>query len=146
MIPLRRNTMVPGGKTLDPDTTEARIQEIEKGIGLTAWPIIPFLVLSATSGVSPVIAIDWSQGINQKILLGHSGTATITFSNYVSGGKYTLVLQQSSGGGNIVSYTISGVRWVQQTTPLQNTAANSKDVISALFDGTDLLLELSPHF
>lgn len=87
---------------------------------------------AGNSGTS--IALDWNNGPIQKITL--TGNATVTFSNAVSGSSYTLILTQDGTGGRTVSLT----GWdFGDNAPSYNTSASKKNVVSALYDGTEYL-------
>ena len=102
--------------------------------------------ITATAGNNPTIAVNWNNGNTQEVLLGHTGTATITLANGISGGHYTLIIVQPGGGGDVVSMTISGVKWVAGITPTQTTTGSKKDILVFMYDGVDYLGEMSPNF
>ena len=102
--------------------------------------------IPATTGNNPVIAVNWNNGPTQHVLLGHTGTATITFANLVGGQSYSLSLIQPSGGGCVVNLVIPGVRWVMQTTPTQTLTGNALDDLVFKDVGVAVLGELSPKF
>ena len=96
----------------------------------------PALYDAGNSGTS--LAIDWENGPVQKVTL--TGNATLTFTNGVSGGTYTLLLVQDGTGGRTV--TMTGFDF-GDNAPSYNTAASKKNVVSALYDGTDYLASLA---
>jgi hypothetical protein len=96
----------------------------------------PALYDAGNSGTG--IAIDWENGPVQKVTL--TGNATLTFTNPVSGGTFTLILVQDGTGGRTVSLT----GWdFGDSTPSYNTAASKKNVVSGLYDGAEYLGALS---
>jgi len=92
----------------------------------------PTLYDAGNSGTS--LAINWSNGPVQKVTL--TGNATLTFSSATSGGSYTLILVQDGTGGR--SVTLTG--WdFGDNPPTFNTGISKKNVVSALYDGTEYL-------
>jgi hypothetical protein len=92
----------------------------------------PTLYDAGNSGSS--IAINWNNGPVQLITL--TGDPTITFTGQTAGGTYTLILLQDGTGGRVV--TLTG--WdFGDNTPTFNTGANRKNVVSALYDGSEYL-------
>lgn len=98
------------------------------------WKLVgqPNLYDAGNSGAS--LAIDWNNGPVQKVTL--TDNATLTFSNATAGGTYTLILVQDGTGGR--SVTLTG--WdFGDNTPTFNTTLNKKNVVSALYDGSEYL-------
>ena len=98
------------------------------------WKLVgqPKLYDAGNSGAS--LAINWNNGPVQKVTL--TDNATLTFSNPTSGGTYTLILVQDGTGGRAV--TLTG--WdFGDNTPTFNTTLNKKNVVSALYDGSEYL-------
>lgn len=89
----------------------------------------------STGGANPPVEIDWADGNNQVITLGHTGTATITFINSAPGAKYSLEFIQDGSGSRVVDYAMSGVKWPGGVTPTQTTTAGKKDVLTFTYDG-----------
>jgi hypothetical protein len=118
--------------------------------GLQGTPGTPgtfsFYQISSTVGSNPTIAVDWSVATVQEVLLGHTGTATITLSNAAPGGTYRLIIQQSNVGGNLVNCSIAGVKWVFGILPIQTLTLTKKDILTFLYDGTDYLGEWAGNF
>lgn len=93
----------------------------------------PALFDAGNSGAS--LAIDWNNGPVQKVTL--TDNATLTFSNPVAGGTYTLILVQDGTGGRAV---VLGASWdFGENTPTFTTTANKKNVVSGLYDGSEYL-------
>jgi hypothetical protein len=92
----------------------------------------PTLYDAGNSGSS--ITINWDNGPVQKVTL--TGNATFTFSNPQSGSSYTLILVQDATGTR--SVTLSGFDF-GDNIPTFNTTATKKNVVSALYDGTEYL-------
>ncbi len=92
----------------------------------------PVVYDAGNSGTS--LAINWTNGPVQKVTL--TGNATLTFTNPVSGGTYTLILVQDGVGGRTV--TLTG--WdFGENTPVFSTTAAKKNVVSGLYDGAEYL-------
>lgn len=98
------------------------------------WKLVgqPKLYDAGNSGAS--LALDWNNGPVQKVTL--TDNATLTFSNATAGGTYTLILVQDGTGGR--SVTLTG--WdFGDNPPSFNTNINKKNVVSALYDGSEYL-------
>ncbi len=66
-------------------------------------------------------------------------------SNLVSGHTYILVVQQSSGGSNALTY--NGVyKWPGGVAPVLSTGANAIDVLTFVSDGTNMYGSLQKAF
>lgn len=108
------------------------------------WNEVTGLTFAVTNGqpgiydagnIGTGLTINWNNGPIQKVTLNATGQ-TLSFSNAVSGSTYTLLLVQDAGGGK--SVTLTG--WdFGDNTPIYNTAANKKNVVSGLYDGAEYL-------
>lgn len=58
-------------------------------------------------------------------------------SNLVAGFTYTLMVQQSSGGSNALTYN-AVYKWPGGVTPTLSTAANAIDILTFITDGTNM--------
>jgi len=84
-----------------------------------------------SSGASP--SIDWSQGNNQSVTL--NANATITFTNPVAGGHYTLYVIQDATGSRTITWPAT-VRWSNGVTPTLTTAASQVDIFGFIYTGS----------
>ncbi|MFM2123685.1 MAG: hypothetical protein RL328_136 [Acidobacteriota bacterium] len=96
----------------------------------------PGIYDAGNSGTS--LAINWANSPIQKVTM--TGNCTFTFSNAIAGGTYTLILVQNGTGG--YSPTLTGFDF-GDNAPVYNTGANKKNVVSALYDGTEYLAAFS---
>jgi hypothetical protein len=143
--PTARNPVLASSDFLNQGTTTTVLHG--NASGNPSWgSIFTYYTISATVGSSPTIAVDWNNGGVQGVLLGHTGTATITLSSGIPGGTYRLILQQSYGGGNLVNYSITGVKWVFGILPIQTLTMTKKDILTFIYDGTDYLGEWAGNF
>jgi hypothetical protein len=115
---------------------------IYEGIG-GQWVAITGTAFSTVNGQPPLydagnsgtsLAINWNNSPVQKVTL--TGNATLTFTNPIAGGTFTLVLVQDGTGGR--SVTLTGWEF-GDNTPTFNTGAGKKNVVSGLYDGTEYL-------
>jgi len=88
------------------------------------------------------IAIDFNNGLTQKVTLG--GNRTITFSNPVAGNKYLIHLKQDGTGSRTITWPT--IKWQGGTTPTLTTTASKSDLIFITYDGTDYFGEYSLNF
>jgi len=87
---------------------------------------------NGNSGTADTIV--WNDGNFQKSTL--TGNCTYTFTAPTNKGRYQLVLVQDATGGRTVTWPAS-VKWPGGTAPTLSTAANSIDIISFYYDGTN---------
>jgi len=89
----------------------------------------------------------WDCGTEQVKLVTLSANSTITFpTNPQRGATYILIVKQDSTGSRTLSYTNqSGTqnngswKWPGGTTPTLTTTASKRDILTFIFDGTDML-------
>lgn len=77
--------------------------------------------------------IDWANGPVQKVNM--TGNCTFSFTNHSSGGTYTLIMVQTSGGNTA---TLTGWNF-GDNTPSFNTAAGKINVVSGVYYLTQYL-------
>jgi len=76
-------------------------------------------------------AVNWANGATQEITLTASIT-TLTFSNWVNGQSYRLILIQGGSG----SYTVAwppGIKWMSGSAPTLTTTTGHADVITFVY-------------
>jgi hypothetical protein len=76
-------------------------------------------------GTTGAITIDWSLGETFSSVL--TGNITFDFSNTKAGQSVVLIVQQSAGGGNTVSWTPT-IKWRNGVTPTLTAAVNKADI------------------
>jgi hypothetical protein len=81
---------------------------------------------------STLTPINFSNGAAKVIL---TGATTLLLGNAVSGGTYTLILQQDATGGRTITWPVN-VKWSGGATPIFASAANAVTVITFVYDGT----------
>jgi hypothetical protein len=81
---------------------------------------------------APTIAVDWSRGRTQTIVL--HGNRTVTFSNGRKGEKYLLIVRQDDTGSRTLKWPQS-VHWPGVFAPTLTTTADRKDYIIFFYDG-----------
>ena len=133
-----------GRKWVTATTVGARVQYKLQFDDGTAWQEVTGLSFDVTNGqpgiydagnIGSGVTINWNNGPIQKVTLNQTGQ-TINFSNPVAGSTYTLLLVQDASGGK--SVTVTG--WdFGDNTPIYNTGANKKNLISGLYDGSEYL-------
>ena len=84
------------------------------------------------SGASQTI--DWDNGNTQHITL--TANCTLTFSNPISGRKYTLIIKQGGGGSMTINWP-GTVRWPGATAPTLTTTAAKTDYIGFIYNSVD---------
>lgn len=83
--------------------------------------------------------ITWNaaNGFNATVTLGGVGR-TLARSNWVNGATYTLRIVQDATGSRTITTWPTGIRWPNGVAPVLTTAANSVNIVSFLFDGTNV--------
>jgi hypothetical protein len=81
---------------------------------------------------APTIAVDWSKGSTQAVML--SGNRTLTFSDGQKGGKYTLILKQDATGSRLVAWPPS-VHWPGTLGPTLTSTAGKTDYLFFIYNG-----------
>jgi hypothetical protein len=102
-----------------------------------------FSAVSLTS-YSGTLATAGAAFTNGTVALSHSSTTTINVSGLVNGASFNLVLSQDATGGNTLTLG-AGCTWmagsnsgfVPSTTPALTALANGKNVLAAIYDGTN---------
>ena len=91
-----------------------------------------YVALPATGTTTSATTINWNDGNVQEDVLG--ANTTFTFTNPKAGATYILVLRQSSGGGNTVTWD-ARVTWAGGVAPVMTSTADRFDVYTFIFDG-----------
>ncbi len=82
--------------------------------------------------------IDWSNGNNQKVVLG--ADITLTFSNMGVGHKQLKVVQDGTGSR---TPTLPSGKWPGGTASTFSTGADAVDILSVYYDGSSYYYQLS---
>ena len=92
-----------------------------------------WVTLPSTGTTTSATTINFNNGNVQEVVLGDN--TTFTFSNPNAGATYILVVRQSSGGSNTVTWP-GTVTWAGGTTPTMTATANKFDVYTFIYDGS----------
>ncbi len=84
------------------------------------------------SGASKTV--DWNNGNTQHITL--TANCTLTFSNGLSGRKYTLIVKQDATGSRTITWP-GTARWSGGNTPTLTTTGNTTDYIGFFYNSVD---------
>ena len=95
-----------------------------------SWVALP---VSATTTASTTV--NWNNGNIQEFVLGAS--TTFTFTNPQAGATYTLIIRQSTGGSNTVTFPTTV--WPDATAPIMTSTANRFDIYTFIYDGVRYL-------
>lgn len=78
--------------------------------------------------------INWNSGNVQRVRLTGTPPQTVTLSNGLTGGVYTLMVYQNSAGSKTITWATSdadtNVEWEASTPPVLTTTANKVDIIT----------------
>lgn len=99
--------------------------------------IVPSLNFTTTTA-STNFSVDWYLGSVRKCII--NADVTISFSNPIAGRTYILIIEQGTGGSRIP--TLTGWNF-GNNPPTWSTAVGAKDVVSAVYDGTEYLAALA---
>ncbi len=82
--------------------------------------------------------ITWNaaNGFNAQVTLGGTGR-NLTRTNWVNGQTYTLIIIQDGTGNRTITTWPSGTLWPGGLAPVLPTAANSRTIVSFIFNGTN---------
>jgi hypothetical protein len=95
--------------------------------------IVPSLEFTETlAGTN--FSIDWYAGSVQKATINAS--LTISFTNPIAGRTYVLIIEQGTGGSRVP--TLTGWNF-GDNAPTWSTTVGAKDVVTAVYDGTEYL-------
>lgn len=88
--------------------------------------------------------IAWSNGQKQRVTLAGTSMA-ITFTAPAGPGNFLLVLTQDGTGSRTVTWPATA-KWPGGTAPVLSTPANSVDIISFFYDGTNYYGQIAKAF
>jgi hypothetical protein len=91
-------------------------------------------VLTLTDGAS----ISWPVNVYQTAVVTLGGNRALANpTGLVAGGTYCLIVKQDATGGRTLSYG-TAYKWPGGTAFVLSTAANAIDVLTFIYDGTNL--------
>ena len=95
-------------------------------------------------GSGGTVTLNWNNSNIQRLTLTSSIT-TLTKSNPVDGGVYTLQLTQGGTGGYTVAWG-SDVKWPAGTAPTLSTATGGVDFVSFIYGPTSYYANANLNF
>ena len=94
-----------------------------------------------SSGVGTV-TFNWNDGNIQTVTL--TGNSTFAFSDPKSGASYQIVISQDATGGRTITWPT--IHWVSRVIPTLTGTANSKDIVTLTYDGTNYYGVIAKNF
>jgi hypothetical protein len=79
------------------------------------------------------VTFNWNDGNIQTVTL--TGNCTFAFSNPQSGASYQIIITQDGTGSRTINFPT--IHWVDKTIPALTGTANSKDIVTLTYDGTN---------
>jgi hypothetical protein len=95
--------------------------------------VVPSLNFTTTTA-STNFTVDWYDGSVRMCVINDS--LTISFANPIPGRTYVLIIEQGTGGSRVP--TLTGWNF-GDNAPVWSTTVGAKDVVSAVYDGTEYL-------
>jgi hypothetical protein len=95
--------------------------------------VVPSLNFTTTTA-STNFTVDWYDGSVRMCVINDS--VTISFANPIPGRTYVLIIEQGTGGSRVP--TLTGWNF-GDNPPVWSTTVGAKDVVSAVYDGTEYL-------
>jgi hypothetical protein len=77
------------------------------------------------------VTIDWSAGATARMTFDRD-VVDFTFSNPVNGKVYRLLLKQSAGGSDVLTWTTT-IKWRGGAAPTLSTAGNAEDIMTFVY-------------
>ena len=87
---------------------------------------------NAIGSTGTAISVNWDNSNVQTLTITASGT--LTMSNPIDGGVYTLQITQGGSGSNTITW--SNVKWPGGTPPTLSTAAGATDILTFIYGPT----------
>ena len=87
---------------------------------------------NAIGSTGTAISVDWDNSNVQTLTITASGT--LTMSNPIDGGVYTLQITQGGSGSNAITW--SNVKWPGGTPPTLSTAVAATDILTFIYGPT----------
>ena len=89
------------------------------------------------------VTFNWNDGNIQTVTL--TGTCTFAFSNPQSGASYQIIITQDGTGGRTITWP-SGIYWEGRVIPTLTGVANSRDIVTMTYDGTNYNALIARNF
>jgi len=129
--------------TLDSDTGQVYTGTLNPFVGNVQIQGQSWVNLPTTGTTTTGTTINWNDGNVQEKVLG--ANTTFTFVNGNAGGTYILVIKQSSGGGNTITWP-GTVSWAGGAAPVMTSTADRFDVYTFIFDGNKYFSSYTQNF
>ena len=101
----------------------------KRWIQTTVYNSLPAAAYELTDGAT--IAIDWSNGATQYVVLGAPGR-TVTFANPVNGAVYRFIIIQDGSGSQTIT-TWPTIKWAGGAAPILSTTGDYIDIVTLLY-------------
>jgi hypothetical protein len=88
------------------------------------------------------VTFNWNDGNIQTVIL--TGDPTFAFSNPQSGASYQIIIIQDGTGNRTINWP--SIHWVDKTVPGLTGTANSKDIVTLTYDGTNYNAVIAKNF
>lgn len=98
---------------------------------------------TGSSTLSGSVTIDFDNSNTQTFTLGNN--ISVTFQNARAGATYIVVIRQSSGGSNTISWP-GGILWANAISPVMTSTANRYDIYSFIYDGINYYGSFSQNY
>lgn len=79
------------------------------------------------------VTFNWNDANIQSVTL--TGSCTFAFSNPTSGATYQIIITQDGTGGRAITFPT--IHWESKLAPSLTGTANSKDIVTLTYDGTN---------
>jgi hypothetical protein len=94
-------------------------------------------------GITGATSVDFNNSNSHTYTL--TGDTTISFQNAKAGATYIIVIRQSVGGGNTVTWP-AGILWANGISPIMTTVASKYDIYSFIYDGINYYGSFSQNY
>jgi len=88
------------------------------------------------------VTFNWNDGNIQTVTL--TGSCTFAFSNPQSGASYQIIITQDGTGGRTITWPT--IHWESKSVPSLTGTANSKDILTITYDGTNYNAVMAKNF
>jgi hypothetical protein len=134
----RNSRVLVGGTTFTDSTAEFEVN----GNALITGQLYSPANSKSNSGTGTV-TFDWNDGNIQTVTL--TGNCTFAFSNPESGASYQIIITQDGVGGRTIIWP-AGIYWENKTIPTLTGTANSRDIVTMTYDGTNYNALIARNF
>lgn len=89
------------------------------------------------------VTFNWNDSNIQTVTL--TGNCTFAFSNPQSGASYQIIITQDGTGGRTITWP-AGIYWEGKTIPTLTGTANSRDIVTITYDGSNYNALIARNF